>query len=153
MTKEWKDGLPPVGCEVEFDSGGHGWRKCIVKAIGDKRLIYQQVGVNDEECLYISQMQFRPIKSKQEIKREEVVEEMIALSREYVDKNCDSDSYSMSKGEGEMFIDAGYERLGEEVDVFDFYRAFTPFRDLDFGVMIEEVHKRFKIYPRGIPND
>ena len=135
MTKEWKDGLPPVGVEVEFDSGSHGWRKCIVKAIGDKRLIYQQVGVNDEECLYIFQMQFRPIKSPQEIERDKAIEEMLDVDMSESENVC------------EALYDAGYERLGEAPTLNDLSEKMHGYVfSLASG---RELLKHFKIYPRG----
>ncbi len=139
-NKEWKNGLPEVGEKVEcywFNE----WHLVEITGIGRSHVLFVLLKCGTEYSQFIAEAKFRSIKSKQEIGREAEIDKMIKLCPYQASKSTAIDC--------EVLYDAGYRNNGEEVDVFDFYRAFAPFRDLDFGVMIEEVHKRFKIYPRS----
>ena len=151
MTKEWKDGLPPVGVEVKLNYHNSTSGRGVVTAIGNKTLLFTHKGAVAENGYLIEYCIFTPIKSKQEIERDKVVEEMITLSRDYADKNCHNNS--MRKGEGEMFVDAGYERLGEEVSEELLWRCIYE-NDASLSANVarfsaQQVLKHFKIYPRG----
>lgn len=70
-SDEWVDGLPPVGAECKYPSGGCG----IVKLPPDKNgiIIVEQDGVYKR----VSAKSVRPIKSKEEKHREELIDKAV----------------------------------------------------------------------------
>lgn len=75
-VKEWNGvGVPPAGavCEAQVKNGG-SWRKYTVKFIGDEYMLIQD-HISETPIKY-QYWEFRPLKSKEQIEREEAIEEM-----------------------------------------------------------------------------
>tara|TARA_R110000803_G_scaffold210829_1_gene284046 strand:- start:1103 stop:1606 length:504 start_codon:yes stop_codon:yes gene_type:complete len=164
-TKEY---MPEVGdvCEV-YNRGIIGWGVIEINAIGKDFLLADERG---HEVVLKKTCQFRPLKTQQEIEREEAIEGITTILREspiYTDM-------------AEKLYDAGYRKLGDEVtsrELHDFISVSAEYGDLavdiyDAGyrkvgdeVTSKELHdlmikeggyclndrliEKYKIYPRG----
>ncbi len=75
---EWDGvGLPPVGCECEFNAYGRGWEKCVVLYVSEYTLLLRTDRASDPEEAFIpGDIEFRPIRSEAEKKRYEVETEL-----------------------------------------------------------------------------
>ena len=81
--KEWDGkGLPPVGCECEFNYGPdherNHWHKVKIVAITDRFFIYTQEGLVEEEVDQIESVTFRPLKTQEEKDREAFAELLLS---------------------------------------------------------------------------
>jgi hypothetical protein len=78
--QEWEGGLPTVDCKCQFIHPGiksHGWQTGVIKAYFDDRVVIQSNPLIWEPngiavILIDSELKFRPLKSKQELQREEL---------------------------------------------------------------------------------
>lgn len=66
------EGLPPVGCDVEYETIKDNWRKCRVMYLGEKCNIVRTDEWGEVSCGL--SVKFRPIRTEAERKREEAIE-------------------------------------------------------------------------------
>lgn len=67
---EWNgEGLPPAGCECEYNRAGD-WVVCKIVFISDFHVILQE---KEEICWKTQSCQFRPIRTESERKRDDIV--------------------------------------------------------------------------------
>lgn len=90
---EWGgEGLPPVGCECEISFAGESYRKCTVLFTSKRTVLVAYETSNDdednEEAFAPEDVQFRPIRSETDKKRDEAAKGLI----EYLDKETDIDN-------------------------------------------------------------
>lgn len=80
---EWDgEGLPPVGCECQYETNGYGIKMVRVECITKDGIAFTWIGGDEGfsglDCINISQSyRFRPIRSEADKKRNEAVEAMI----------------------------------------------------------------------------
>lgn len=71
------EGLPPVGCECEISFAGESYRKCTVLFTSKRTVLVAHETSNDdednEEAFAPEDVQFRPIRSESDKKREEAI--------------------------------------------------------------------------------
>jgi hypothetical protein len=75
MSKEWKDGIPPVGCECEYTFGACvAWYKMTYhgKTAMGEYLIEKSNGAGD----IVEKVKFRPTQTQADKEREEAIEAM-----------------------------------------------------------------------------
>lgn len=68
------DGLPPVGVECERSWAGDPWEKCVVNYIGVEFAVVTVYG--RENTYMLNSVKFRPLRTEEDRKREEAVQEM-----------------------------------------------------------------------------
>ncbi len=97
--------IPEAGEACEYSFGGVIWEEAVVKAIsGDEVWLKDESG---DAIVNITQYSFRPIKTKQEIEREESEEAIFQILYEHDDYRTASTA----------LYDAGYRKVGDEVSV------------------------------------
>lgn len=75
---EWDgDGLPPVGCECEIKRVAD-WMPVTIKFISDYHTVFTTFG-GTEDCYQTCSLQFRPIRSEADKKRDEAVVELSSV--------------------------------------------------------------------------
>jgi len=69
---EWNgEGLPPVGCECEFNAYDRGWEKCVVLYVSEYTVLLRTNRASDPEEAFIpGDIEFRPIRSEAYKKRD-----------------------------------------------------------------------------------
>ncbi len=69
---EWDgEGLPPAGCECEFNAYDRGWEKCVVLYVSEYTALLRTDRASDPEEAFIPEdVDFRPIRSEADKKRE-----------------------------------------------------------------------------------
>jgi len=78
-SAEWNgEGLPPVGVECEMSYAGHEWMNCVLIAHGDEQIIFKLDGCR-EFSGHRNNYKFRPIRSPQEIARDEAINGMAEI--------------------------------------------------------------------------
>ena len=114
MSEEWKDGLPPVGCECEYrPSGNAAWATVKVLAIAGDFVwcLYK----NATEPYTNSGGEFRSIKTKEDIEREEAINRIAHdISR----------IFGIDHEDAEKLYDFGYRKYGEVVSVEQFLAEY-----------------------------
>lgn len=76
------EGFPPVGCECEFNACDRGWEKCTVMYASKYTVILHTVRDGDpEEAFTPEDLEFRPIRSEADKKRDEYVQAMIDFDK------------------------------------------------------------------------
>ena len=117
--KEWKDGLPPVGCECEINPHGE-WFQAIVHGYGKNKFLAEISSfqtdsdgdvINGEHAYWTTSTKFRPIRTQAEREREETVDEALGYL-EYRTRNLDAEDELM-KGRLNALYDAGMLRKGD----------------------------------------
>ena len=80
---EWNgEGMPPVGCECEFNACDRGWEKCTVMYASKYTVILHTISDGDPEEAFIPEdLKFRPIRSEVDKKRDEYVQAMIDFEK------------------------------------------------------------------------
>jgi len=69
------EGLPPVGCECEYNAYDTEWKKGIVLYMSDYTILLRTERAGDpEEAFTHEDIKFRPIRSEANKKRDEVIE-------------------------------------------------------------------------------
>lgn len=68
------EGLPPVGCECEIARAAN-WMPVTIKFISDYHTIFKTFG-GTEDCYQTCSLQFRPIRTEAERKREDAIKSM-----------------------------------------------------------------------------
>ncbi|MCK7176024.1 hypothetical protein L8P05_19060 [Enterobacter cloacae] len=92
--QEWDgEGLPPVGCECEYETNGYGIKKVRVECITMDGIAFTCLGEDPKfsglDCINIAQAhRFRPIRSEAERKRDEAVKEFVRQLIECVDHHA-----------------------------------------------------------------
>lgn len=117
-NEEWKDGLPPVGCECEYQAVAHNsktehWFKCTVTYIANNHneglIIASCDHLDYEQYLPLDKWKFRPAKAPADIEREEAIKEMVVICA----------AHPLITGGMETLYDKGYRLQGEEVSGHD----------------------------------
>lgn len=80
-NQEWDGGLPDVGtvCEyqLEHDEPHDEWSRCVIEFVGDRHVVAKcwpdEAMPELEQCFTKREVKFRPLKSKKERQREELV--------------------------------------------------------------------------------
>jgi len=107
---EWDgNGLPPVGCECEYETNGYGIKKVRVECITTDGIAFTWLGEDPKfrglDCINTSQShRFRPIRSEADKKRSECV---IALSR--IDPQAMPFEYGEKHSDGSLIGPFWYE--------------------------------------------
>lgn len=72
---EWDGyGLPPVGCECEFNAYDRGWEKCVVLCVSEYTVLLRTDRASDPEEAFIpGDIEFRPIRSEADKKRGSII--------------------------------------------------------------------------------
>lgn len=79
---EWDgNGLPPVGCECEYNAYGSGWKACKVMFVSEYTVLVrrQQDGGDPEEAFVPEDIEFRPIRSEADKKRDAAIEWFVSI--------------------------------------------------------------------------
>ena len=105
MTKEY---MPEVGTVCEyFWSEGKEWRKCEVIAVHNSKIIVADYEGIAYEGINPMLNRLRPLKTQQEIEREEAILDLYVLINQYASPAANAS----------MICDAGYRKVGDEVSV------------------------------------
>lgn len=78
--QEWDgEGLPPVGCECEYETKFHGWQPVRIELIKSEGIAFTWLAnsqdYNGLDCVGVQKSgSFRPIRSEEDKKRDEVIE-------------------------------------------------------------------------------
>lgn len=93
---EWDgEGLPPVGCECEYETNGYGIKKVLVECITMDGIAFTWLGEDPRfrglDCINTSQShRFRPIRSEADKKRDEAIKKICEVLS--VGKNAEDDA-------------------------------------------------------------
>lgn len=106
--QEWNgEGLPPVGCECEFNAHDRGWGKCVVLYASEFTVLLRTDRESDPEEAFVPEdIEFRPIRSESDKKREVAIEEINSLVG-------DIEKYPTWRDAIAAIYDAGYRKVGE----------------------------------------
>ena len=141
-TKEY---MPEVGTECEFSNKGlQNWREAKILAIHAGYAWIETTIGKGIGTYQISNLDFRPLKTQQEIEREEAVERMAIIGGK-------GQSIFTVTSICEQIYDAGYHnspKLGDEVDALETIPTFLA-GSLDFQLHVRFLNLNYKIYPRG----
>lgn len=82
--EEWDgEGMPPVGCECEFNAHERGWEKCSVLYASKYTVLLRTARDGDpEEAFTPEDLKFRPIRSEADKKRTEAIHIIADLCRD-----------------------------------------------------------------------
>lgn len=86
---EWDgEGLPPVGCECEYETNGYGIKKVRVECITTDGIAFTWLGEDPRfsglDCINTSQShRFRPIRSEADKKKEEAIKAIFDTLAQY----------------------------------------------------------------------
>lgn len=70
------EGLPPVGCECEISFYGKSLGQCEVLFVGDSLIVWKQKSSQQEVSGHHGHMNFRPLRTEAERKRDAAIEAM-----------------------------------------------------------------------------
>lgn len=77
------EGMPPVGCECEFNAHERGWEKCSVLYASKYTVLLRTARDGDpEEAFTPEDLKFRPIRSEADKKRTEAIHIIADLCRD-----------------------------------------------------------------------
>lgn len=120
----WTNGLPPVGEVCEFRKTNTVFRYDFVKAevlfISDQLVVLQHCASKNHFSVLVDEVEFRPLKSEAELKREKAVEQL--MSDAQVEHPCGG-NYGVTFAVAERLLDNGYRKVNELTDEHIF--AFT----------------------------
>lgn len=86
-TPAWNgEGLPPVGAECEIKRMAD-WMPVTIKFISERHTIFTTLG-GTEDCYQTCSLQFRPIRTEAERKRDVFCRELVR----YLDRECDANN-------------------------------------------------------------
>jgi hypothetical protein len=85
------EGLPPVGCECEFEADDGSWGIGTVLCVGKNRIFWLCHEDGDEYTSEVNLREFRPLRTEAGRKREEAIEEMIKIATMYTTKSLGLD--------------------------------------------------------------
>ena len=102
---EWNgEGLPPVGCECEYETNGYGIKKLRVECITMDGIAFTWLGEDPRfrglDCINTSQAhRFRPIRSEADKKKYDTIEEMLStfFGAPPVDEPNENDRVAMAE--------------------------------------------------------
>ncbi|HAT7705025.1 TPA: hypothetical protein JAX41_005174 [Enterobacter roggenkampii] len=102
---EWDgEGLPPVGCECEYETNGYGIKKVRVECITMDGIAFtwlgEDPGFRGLDCINTSQShRFRPIRSEADKKKYATIEEMLStfFGAPPVDEPNENDRVAMAE--------------------------------------------------------
>lgn len=90
-SEEWDgEGLPPVGCECEYETKFDGWRPVRIELIKSEGIAFTWLSnsqaCNGLDCVGVQKAgSFRPIRSEADKKRDEAVKAMVLHKDDQVD--------------------------------------------------------------------
>lgn len=92
------NGLPPVGCECEYETTFHGWQPVRIELIKSECIAFTWLAnseaYNGLDCVGVQKAgSFRPIRSEADKKRDEAAKGLI----DYLDKETDIDNVFSTK--------------------------------------------------------
>lgn len=99
-SEAWTDGIPQVGVVCEYSLDKINWYTCEVLFVGKNCIVancYTDAG-EIEQCMYLQQTLFRPIKTAEEIEREEVIADMRKDLEDYHSSEYTIEDYLTRKG-------------------------------------------------------
>lgn len=101
MTNKWKDGLPPVGeeCEITVLDTDGLFRNCKILYIDSMSVVFSSSAASSMPK-YLSEVKFRPLKTPEEIERENLVNQMFTDAE-----------VTGSKSSFERLVDKGYRKV------------------------------------------
>lgn len=141
-TKEY---MPEVGIECEFSNKGlENWREAKILATHAGYAWIETTIGKGIGTYHIPQIEFRPIKTKQDIEREEAIEHMVNISPYDPPLNM--------KEFAEALYDAGYHngvKVGDEVGPTEVDICIGVWHECGDDTLWEHLLRHFKIYPRG----
>lgn len=97
---EWdgNGGLPPVGCECEYETKGYGVKKVKVECITNDGIAFTWLGNEPEfsglDCINIAQIhRFRPLRSEADKKRETAIKAIDKVQSQLFDQETTFSEY------------------------------------------------------------
>ena len=148
-NNEWQDGIPPVGCECEYNTAYKGdkekWEKVFIIAHDNKRAVFYICDEPFDEKgheYYSNDKDFRPLKTPDQQQREDAIEAMlnIVLCKSKNMRTC---------GTVEALYDADYRKMGEEVKPDELSDFINPYIQADSLAVHLKLLKHFHITKRG----
>ncbi|MNR29467.1 hypothetical protein D3C85_1468560 [compost metagenome] len=114
MNIDWDGkGLPPTGLEFEWRYGDRAWKQGKALYIGSVYAILQTCDA--EQHYYIRDMQFRPVRTREQIAADKRLHEIrnacTAINSKVEGYNTNLDCSAAMRATIEAMIDAGYRKF------------------------------------------